>query len=62
MGHFRILTVVDGFEIEIKPSPGRRRFHNREIQQWWTLLRCRSDLDDFFFFLQLGKVGEDKNG
>lgn len=60
LSHFRILAMADGIETEIKPSPGRRRFHNRKIQQRWMLLRCRSDLDDFF--LQPGKVGDDRNG
>lgn len=31
VSHFRILTIADCFEMEIKPYPGRRIFHNRKM-------------------------------
>lgn len=48
--HLRILTIADDFEMEIKPSPRRRRLHNRKIERdghCWDV----GQILIFFFFL-----------
>lgn len=60
MSHFRILAMAGGSEIEIKPSLGRRRFHDRRYSRGghdWDVGQIL-----IFFSLQLGKIGEDRNG